>query len=217
MTIRDAIQDLLAGLGHDADPGEVLGQHGFDALPAEALSSALLHFAERAPMAIADVLAPVVTRISGVPFAEGDLPPSGEIDAILADGGNVFDLLTEIDVAELTYDNTDPSELDLVDHLDDVTTADGSDPSPESADYGEDSFGTGDDSVEHDLDDVGSEFDDVFDQLEDVASQQPTEVHERPNDTSEPAADELQELATTADLDDNPLDDGDDPLEFDLD
>jgi hypothetical protein len=112
VTLRDAINAVLDGRDLGTDPSTVLRQHGLDDLPAEAFSSALLHFAERAPMGVADALAPIVARISPVPFELDDLHPS-EADAVLDDGGDVFDLLTNVGPVEIEHhSDADPSGFD---------------------------------------------------------------------------------------------------------
>ncbi|MDH3681306.1 MAG: hypothetical protein OEV40_15310 [Acidimicrobiia bacterium] len=168
MTIRDAIDQMLADLELGADPAEVLADHGFEDVSSEALSSALIHFAERAPLAVADALAPIVTRVSPVPFAEGDLPDVGGAEAILAEGGDVLALLSEVGLAERadagTETETDPgSGIDddgdaATDALDQLT--DGIEP---AADDAESTFGIGDEDLPS-LDDIDvelEEFDDA--------------------------------------------------------
>ncbi len=87
-------------IGLGADPAEALADHGFGDLSPDALSSALVHFVERAPMEMADALAPIVTRVSPVPFTEGDLPPVPEADAIIDSGGDALALLNEVGLAD---------------------------------------------------------------------------------------------------------------------
>jgi len=150
MTIRDAIEDLLAARGHGADPAEVLGQHGFGDLPPEALSSALLHFAEGASLPVADALAPLVTRVSPVPFTEDDLPPSEEASAILADGGDVYDLLGGLDLTPVESLDHDSDDLDLFNDFNGEVGFGSEEPAPTddtelaTADNDDHAFGDGD-------------------------------------------------------------------------
>ncbi|MDH4074777.1 MAG: hypothetical protein OEW29_02485 [Acidimicrobiia bacterium] len=113
MSFREMIDAMLSAHGAGIDPASVLEQHGMGDLPPDALSSALLHFAERAPLDVADALAPVVTRFSPVPFEPDDLPASPmdhAIDQVIDQGGDVFAVLAEVDL-------TTPPDLD--DHLGD--------------------------------------------------------------------------------------------------
>lgn len=217
MTLRDAITDLLAGRGTDVDPRQILAEYGLDDLPAESFSSALIHFAEQAPLELADALAPIVTRLSSVPFADGDLPPDEGAEAVLADGGDVFDLLAELDPSVLNeVGYADPSELDAHPET-----------SPEPADQAEpthagdpddhdDTFGSGHDDEadpdpfaddqDHDLDD---DLDPVFHGLEPAADETAVDP------VSSVDADDLGGLLPEPhqpDLDDDPSD-----LDFDLD
>lgn len=127
MTIREALHDLMSGRS-DLDPAAVLEGYGFDDLSPDALSTALGHFAETSPMDVADSLSPIVTRLSGVPFLDGDLPPAEDAEAVLASGGGVFELLEHIGTPGLTEDGNDPSDFDFGDardELDDETDAGG--------------------------------------------------------------------------------------------
>ena len=121
MTIRDAIDAALSALDLDGDPAAVLADHGFGDLPPEAFSSALLHFAESAPLEVADSLSPIVARISPVPFEPDDLTPS-HADTVLADGGDVYSLLTEVGLTDpIHLGDADPSGFDddhAIDHDD---------------------------------------------------------------------------------------------------
>lgn len=109
MTIREALQDLMEGRG-ELDPAAVLESYGLGDLPPDALETALGHFAERASLDVADTLSPLVSRLSDVPFGDGDLPSAPDVEAMVADGGGVFDLLAE--VAGSTAD-ADPGDLDF--------------------------------------------------------------------------------------------------------
>ena len=133
MTYRDAIRALVAGNG----PNGALA--GFEDVSAEAFSSALLHFADRAPMPEADALAPILTRVSPIPFESGDLAPHPEADAILESGGDAFTLLSEVGLA-------DPAAADanVVGVLERVEDADASDQAGDDVEE-ESTFGIGDD------------------------------------------------------------------------
>ncbi|MCP3992732.1 MAG: hypothetical protein GY724_26935 [Actinomycetia bacterium] len=225
MSIRDALEDLLAGRGHDVDPTAVLSEHGFDDLPAEALSSALLHFSERASLEVADSLSPFVTRLSDVPFEEGDLTPHPGADAILADGGSVFDLLNQIELADETYD-ADPSQLDIDHDLDRTVDDDAADAADDDTDHDlgvddDHTFGAGDDSpdpdAELDDDDTNAVFDEIIDDLGAIES---TEANSSTiddlDDHTGVHVDDLDKLLSSVDPDSSIDDDGD-PLDFDLD
>ncbi len=185
VSFREMIDAMLSAHGAGIDPATVLEQHGMGDLPPDALSSALLHFSERAPLDVADALAPVVTRFSPVPFGPDDLPPS-PVDDVIDQGGDVLDVLSEVDL-------TAPPDLDghLGDHdpgdfdhdgnepgaLHDDTSGDG------LADYDDsqtdDGFGDGHDqpaNLDDDLDgddadpdgfDTRSPVDDALDALDD--------------------------------------------------
>lgn len=178
MTIRDAIDQMLADLELGADPAEVLAAHGFGDISSEALSSALLHFAERAPLAVADALAPIVTRISAVPFAEGDLPDVAGADAALAEG-DVLALLSEIGLADTTDEGSDSDPGSGLDDEGDAAAealdqlADGIEPAPDALDQladgiepatdaAESTFGIGDEGLPG-LDDIDAELDEFDD------------------------------------------------------
>ncbi|MEM8924554.1 MAG: hypothetical protein AAGD35_13715 [Actinomycetota bacterium] len=120
MTIREALEDLMAGRG--VDPAAVLDGYGFGDLPTDSLATALGHFADTAPIEVADALAPIVTRLSEVPFAEGDLPFSAEVDGLLGDGSGLLDALADLELPGLAEGSVDPSDFD-VDGLTDVTDA----------------------------------------------------------------------------------------------
>jgi hypothetical protein len=105
--MRDAIDAMIDALGVGADPSAVLAEHGYGDLPPDTFSSALVHFADRAPLDVADALAPIVTRVSPVPFEAEDLPPS-EADDLLDGGADVFDLLANVGLSDLD----DPEEAD---------------------------------------------------------------------------------------------------------
>jgi len=147
------IDAMLSAHGAGIDPATVLEQHGMGDLPPDALSSALLHFAERAPLDVADALAPVVTRFSPVPFEPDDLPPS-PVDDVIDQGGDVLSVLGEIDL-------TAPPDLDghLGDH--------------DPGDFDHDDFDDHDEAPDHlghvDLDGtaVGDGFGDGHDLLDD--------------------------------------------------
>ncbi len=145
MTIRDAINEI--GLG--ADPAEALADHGFGDLSPDALSSALVHFVERAPMEMADALAPIVTRISPVPFAEGDLPPVPEADAIIDSGGDALALLNEVGLADPDPSGGIDEVSSLIDEaadgLDQVEQA--NDAAEEAEELVESTFGVGGEEI----------------------------------------------------------------------
>ena len=113
MTYRDALQQVAQG----ADPASVLAEHGLEDVSPEAFSSALLHFADTAPIETADLFAPINARLSPVPFEDGDLPDFNGADAILAGGGDVFDLLDQVGLADPGGLPTASTDLDRVAEL----------------------------------------------------------------------------------------------------
>jgi hypothetical protein len=100
MTYRDALHLVAQG----ATPADALAEAGLEDVSPDALSSALRHFAETSPIEVADLLSPFLARTSPVPFEVDDLEPLPEADAILADGGGIADLLTEIGLDASTVD-----------------------------------------------------------------------------------------------------------------
>ena len=145
MTLRDAIN----GIGQGKSPADELADHGFGDLSPDALSSALVHFVERAPMEMADALAPIVTRVSPVPFNEGDLAPAPEADAIIESGGDALALLNEVGLAD-----PDPGgEIDEVSSLIDEAAAglgqieEATDPVETAEELSESTFGVGGEDV----------------------------------------------------------------------
>ncbi len=153
MTIRDAINEILAGLELGADPAEVLADHGFENISPEAFSTALTHFAELSPMETADALAPIVTRVSPVPFEAGDLPDAPDADAILAEGGDVFSLLSEVgidgELADIEADALDDAVDEAVGTVVDASDV-AADSVAEVADLDESTFGVGGDESTED-------------------------------------------------------------------
>ena len=131
------IDAMLSARGAGIDPADVLEQHGMGDLPADAFSSALLHFAERAPLDVADALAPVVTRFSPVPFGPDDLDPS-PVDRVIDDGGDVFAALSGVDL--------EPADV-LANHL-------GDDPGDHGLDDSDGDTGPGIDDHQPELHDV---------------------------------------------------------------
>lgn len=219
MTIRDAIHEMLAGLEQGADPAEVLAEHGFENVSAEALSSALIHFAERAPMELADALAPIVTRVSPVPFGDGDLPPVPEADSILASGGDVFSLLDEIGLADLAedpsqgIDRLEDGVSELAADLDEGSVPDGV--LDRISEITDDTFGLGGGDVGSPTE-VADHFDEGLDGLEEVASDTGDVLADALDGglDTESLADLFDQVGDAADIDD--LDDTD-PSDLDLD
>lgn len=182
------IDAMLSAHGAGIDPATVLEQHGMGDLPPDALSSALLHFSERAPLDVADALAPVVTRFSPVPFEPDDLPPS-PVDDMIDQGGDVLDVLGAVDLSappdmDGHLGENDPGDFDHDGDFDDAPSAlhDDAGADPGLDDYDDDSqsadgFGDGhdqpadldDDDVDGDPDgfDTRSPVDDALDALAD--------------------------------------------------
>lgn len=225
MTIRDAIEDMLANLDLGSDPAEVLADHGFEDVPAEVFSSALQHFAELAPMEIADALAPMVTRLSAVPFEDGDLPEASDVEAILADGGNVFELFEGLSVSSgdlsAALDDDDPRDLDdVLGDLDELPIEELSigeslalveEVASEGLD--ETTFGAGDDGPTDEIADDSS--DEEFGSTEEAVVEQVDEVIEQLDGNG--LSESLSDLGDGFNLPSLLDDDGDDPADLDLD
>lgn len=121
MSIRDAIEQLLTGEtlaeGQGGDPAAILAEHGHQDVPTELFGTALVHFSDTAPLAQADALAPVVTRVSPIPFEEDDLPPlegaEGIEDAL--DGSDPYALFEAAPPVLSDLDDLDTDGLDDVD------------------------------------------------------------------------------------------------------
>ncbi|MGF1595388.1 MAG: hypothetical protein ACFCVK_00395 [Acidimicrobiales bacterium] len=228
MPLQDALKEWLAKADLGVSLEEIIDDHGYGDLPPETISTALQQFASQASLPVADALAPVVTRLSDVPFEPGDLPDAPEIDAALADGRGVYDLLEGISVdgSDLgaEFDDADPVDFDDIlgdfDELDEFGHAPGpvaADPT-DTGDDGDDSpFGSGDETGEHDapvgaLDQVvasvtehvdGSPADDRVDETADTLD----EGHELPG----PLGDLVEDLDLGA-----PFADDADPADLDL-
>ncbi len=117
MSIRDAIEQLLTGEtrpeGQGFGPAAVLAEHGYDDVPTELFGTALVHFSDTAPLAQADALAPVVTRVSPIPFENDDLPPleGHEMGEEILDGSDPFALFES--APPVLKDLDDLGEMDL--------------------------------------------------------------------------------------------------------
>lgn len=146
MTIRDAIDQLLTGEtplgGGAADPSSVMAEHGYETVPTELFGTALVHFADTAPLEQAEALAPVVTRIGPIPLEESDLPESyGKLDPDAIEGDDAFALFAEAapvvaephaDGLETEADETGNLEIDALKA--DAETASDEDIDPEDID-----------------------------------------------------------------------------------
>lgn len=215
MTLRDAIDGLLANPTEGADPSAALAEAGFGDVSPELFGTALSHFADSAPLPTADALAPIVTRVGPVPFEDSDLP-----DADVEPGLDPFDLFTEVspdpsafadaafDTASVASDNQDddPSDLDVepaVDTPDIPSVDDGS------------HFGAGVDEVIEeavpDVDGFASE------EPADVASFGPEDDFDDGFDELEAGEDLLDEGADLFSVEfDDAAEDGADPLDLDF-
>ncbi len=209
MTLRSAIQGLLEGPDPDSQgvPGgtdtpdvrSTLVDEGFSDLPADAFGTALVNYADTAPMEHADALAPIVTALGPVPEVS---PLMGEDVENIPDAFQLFD--------------THPPHLEILPPIDEV------DGEPELLD---DAFGFGDgpadlsaddvdlvdggeDRIAEDSDDFSGHFDDGLLDLETI-----------PDPVSEPADgdDNLNTEITDieAEIDDDIV--GDDPADLDFD
>ncbi len=147
MNLRRTLADLLADPGLRAafarDPGGELAEAGFDDLDYGTAGEALLHYAQSAPLDVAEALGPVVRKWS--PAAGDDAPDEG------------WELL-----ADLTLD-TDP----VGDNTDPV----GEDPAPVGEDPGEPAFGAGSDN--HELSDADIDGPDPVGDSPDPVGQNP--------------------------------------------
>lgn len=90
VTIRDAITGLLASSDKASDPTEALAEVGFSEISPDLFGTALGSFADTASLPVAEALAPIVTRVSAVPFEEGDLPET-EFSAQDLDAFSLFE------------------------------------------------------------------------------------------------------------------------------
>jgi hypothetical protein len=136
MTYRDALQQVAQG----TDPATAFADFELEGVSPDALSSALRHFAETSPLEVADLFSPFLARTSPVPFEADDLEPLPEADAILADGGGIAELLTEIGLDPSTLDvgaTIDAAEEALVEVAEDTAAEDG------TVETGDDTFGSG--------------------------------------------------------------------------
>jgi hypothetical protein len=170
VTIRTAIEQLLSGrigFGDGAgDPAEALAEQGFHDVSGGHFGTALEHFSDTAPLLQADALAPIVTRVSAVPYESDDLAPlgAGGIDEEMPDDGDAFGLFDAVAPTVETHD-------DETGEVEDDGTQGTDDGDGQGDDTGDGSFGTGalpqaDESPE--LDDVTPDDDvDAFDQIDD--------------------------------------------------
>ena len=217
MTYRDALQQVAQG----ADPADALAEFGLEDTSPDALSSALRHFAETSPIEIADLLSPFLARTSPVPFDVDDLEPLPEADAILADGGDITDLLTDIGL--------DPTAIDVGATIDaaEEAVAEVTDDAAAAASDADDTFGIGEDlpGDQPPGDDAEAEALDVLEQIgrADDADERPaTEDRDEVDDvldevdteTFADLIDQIDHIGDAPDIDD--LDGSDDPFGFDL-
>ena len=141
MTYRDALQQVAQG----TDPATAFADFELDGVSPDALSSALRHFAETSPLEVADLLSPFLARTSPVPFDADDLEPFPEADAVLADGGGISELLTEIGLDPTTLDvgaTIDAAEEALVEVAEDLAVEDLAEEDT-AVETGDDTFGSG--------------------------------------------------------------------------
>ncbi len=220
MTYRAALQLVAQGTA----PADALARYDLEDVSPDALSSALRHYAETSPIEVADLLSPFLARTSPVPFEEGDLESLPEADAILADGGGIADLLTEIGLdpgsidIEATLDAAEAAAADAAGELDEVIEAAGE--AADDADRLDDTFGVGDEQPSPE-----SEAADVLEQIgrsDGDGSGLGSDEFDGPEgdvgvDTESftEFLDEFDRLGEAADIDE--LDESGDPLDFDLD
>jgi hypothetical protein len=146
VTLRDEVRSRLAGRAGDVDAAEAGETESELAdLPAELVGTAIGHFADTAPIAVADELSPIAMAAGPVPF-DPELDGIEPVDDPLSAFGAV-----DLDPARLDDDGQrdaqdldDPSDFDGFDStagVSDVGGATAADPS-EAVDVDE-SFGSG--------------------------------------------------------------------------
>jgi len=120
MTIRDALHQMLAGLGSETDPAQVLADNGYPDIPPESFAQVLGHFSDTAPIELADSLAPITTRVSNVPFEADELPeisPDLELDNPV----DIYETLSKVGLESFgtvgLFDNSDPEMFDEADAI----------------------------------------------------------------------------------------------------
>jgi hypothetical protein len=220
--MRGAFNEMLAGLGLGTDPAEVLADHGFGDVPPDAIASALVHFAETADLELADALAPIVTRISDVPFEDGDLPAI-DTDAPLPDSSDVFAMLSEIglggrDLAALVDEESDPGDFDDLDEVfDELSETIDDDQLAEVGEVDDEStYGAGNEVEEqveeHDESDVdGSELGEAIDDLSGGGHETLSDVPELPQEIESAFGELIDHEDEIEDFDDDT-----DPSDLDL-
>ncbi len=223
VTLRDAIDGLLANPDSGVDPSSALAEAGFDDVPADLFGTALSHFADAAPLATADALAPVVTRVGPVPFEAGDLPET-DLDPQLDAFGMFAEVSPDpsafapsesetpqdhepnaaVDAATAGIDH-DPSDLDIDGAQ---ILADGP-----AADEGT-HFGAGEEVDDFTLDDEIDEFD--VPQMPEAAAFNPEPEFDDGFDQLESGDDLLEEGGDLFSVDFEDDADGADPLDLDF-
>lgn len=211
VTLRDAIDGLLANPEPGVDPSAALAEAGFGDVSPELFGTALSHFADSAPLPAADALAPIVTRVGPVPFEDSDLP-----DADLEPGLDPFDMFAEVnpdpaafvDAEPTTSDlDADPSDLDVGSTVDTPTMSEVDTASQ---------FGSGVDETSTEPDDLQA-FASSDDANPDMASFGPDDDFDDGFDAME-RGDEIDDEGSdlfSVDFDDTE-DDGADPLDLDF-
>lgn len=210
MTIRTAIEQLLSGpLGFgdgSSDPAEALAEQGFGDVSGELFGTALEHFSDTAPLAQADALAPVVTRVSSVPYEAEDLAPLGGdgIDGEASESGDAFALFET--VAPTVSADVDAADAPDIDNVDDAETDEAS------------AFGSGAGDVEIQLDDseqpADVDEDEVPDEFGNFADTESVDALESPIDDHGAFSYEPIDVAGDAADDGHGDDDGFDDIDF---
>lgn len=118
MTIRDALHQMLAGMGAETDPAQVLADHGHPDVPPEAFAQALGHLSDTAPIELADSLAPLTTRSSNIPFDSDELPTL-DPDLEFNNPADIYDTLSKVGLESFgtsgLFDDSDPELFDEAD------------------------------------------------------------------------------------------------------
>lgn len=115
VTLRDDVRAMLVGREPDADAlGDGAGLDIGD-VPAELVGTALSHFADTAPLADADALAPIVTAASPIPF-DAELDGVGETTGPATTDLDAADQV-DADLGDADPGDRDPDDVDRADAL----------------------------------------------------------------------------------------------------
>jgi hypothetical protein len=112
-----------------------MADNGYGDVPSELFGTALVHFSDTAPLAQADALAPVVTRVSPIPFEDADLAPLNDENLESSvDGSDPFALFVAADPALTELDDfDDPIAVDSAEG-DEESVSNSDEPDDDNAD-----------------------------------------------------------------------------------